>query len=259
MTPPRPKTLVWATRPAHQNASWQSQLVTLGEEVLALSLMDITPLTKAAATEGIKQRVLKLDEYAHVLFVSQNAVAEAFRWFEDYWPQLPVGIHYYAVGAKTAKAVAAYGVAVNEAGDAMNSEALLALPPLQQVAGAKILICRGQGGRPKLGEELAARGARVDYLELYERGIPASAQGLIKQVNWQRRHVIPLFSGETLQNLLSILPAEANKSAITLVVPAEHVAAQARSAGFTALEVAHNASEQAMLATTAKVINEDTP
>lgn len=259
MAHPAPKACVWATRPAHQNAPWQLQLAALGAQVIALPLMAITPLQEPAAVERIKQRVLKLDEYAHVLFVSQNAVAEAFRWFEDYWPQLPVGIQYYAVGAKTAKAVAAFGVIVNAAGDAMNSEALLALPELQHVAGSKVLICRGQGGRPKLGEELAARGAKVDYLELYQRGIPPAAKAQLAEVDWRQRHVIPVFSGETLQNVLSILPSAANKSAISLVVPAEHIAEQARLAGFTKLAVAQNASEPAMLAATAKVINEDTP
>ena len=141
-----PQRLVWATRPAHQNAAWQTQLSALGPEVIALPLLDIVPLAGDDETQRIKQHVLKLDEYQHVLFVSQNAVAEAFRWFEDYWPQLPVGIHYYGVGAKTAKAIAAFGVPVLEAGAAMNSEALLALPELKDVQDSKILICRGQGG-----------------------------------------------------------------------------------------------------------------
>lgn len=253
------KACIWATRPAHQNVSWQAQLAEFGAQVLALPLLDIVPLSSPEATARIKARVLKLDEYQHVLFVSQNAVAEAFRWFEDYWPQLPVGIHYYAVGAKTANAVAAFGVPVNEAGDAMNSEALLALPQLQQVAGSKILICRGQGGRPKLGEELAARGARVDYLELYQRALPAAATAGIAAVDWQQRHIIPLFSGETLQNLLSILPTTPSKTNIQLVVPAAHIDEQARATGFSGAVVAQNASEQAMLAAIAKVINEDTP
>lgn len=249
---------VWATRPAHQNAAWQAQLSALGCKVLALPLLDIVPLTGNDETQRIKQHVLKLDEYQHVLFVSQNAVAEAFRWFEDYWPQLPVGIYYYGVGAKTAKSIAAFGVPVLEAGAAMNSEALLALPELQDVRDSKILICRGQGGRPKLGEELAARGAKVDYLELYQRAVPQGAGEALANIDWQQRHVIPLFSGETLQNLLSILPQTVAKARVKLVVPAEHVAGQARQAGFAA-EVAQNASEQAMLAATAKVLNEDTP
>ena len=124
--------------------------------------------------------VLDFDQFDKVIFVSQNAVEHAFNWLHDYWPQLPVGISYFAVGEKTAQALRAQGLSAQVA-SGMTSEALLNLPALTEVWGQKILICRGRGGLPKLGENLHQRGARVRYLELYERLMPSDAQQRLQQ------------------------------------------------------------------------------
>ena len=60
------------------------------------------------------------------------------------------------------------------ASEPYNSEALLAAASLRQVAGKRILILRGQEGRNLLGDELARRGAQVDYCEVYRRALPAT-------------------------------------------------------------------------------------
>lgn len=273
------KTLIWATRPSHQNPAWQQlieqhvQAVTkkplkkisvldeaehvtkddtnaFAATIIDIPLLAIEPVSDACDKQAIKNQVLDLDHFSHVIFVSQNAVAHGFEWIENYWPQLPEGIHFYAVGAKTAEAVRRYNIEVIECGEAMNSEAMLALPELQQVSGQKILIFRGKGGRPKLAVELEARGAQVRYCELYERQLPKAAHAMcraITRVNTQ--HIIPLFSGDTLNNLMTVLPSTINKNTITLVLPAERVALQARLMGFTHIHVAKNASEAAMLQT----------
>lgn len=241
--------LFWSTRPSHQNTLWQQQLSTLGETV-ALPLLEIVPISSEAAQQAIKRLVLDLDQFEHVLFVSQNAVAHAFDWLDRYWPQMPAGIQFYAVGSKTAEAVRSHQADVIECGEAMNSEALLALPSLQQVSHQKVLICRGQGGRPKLAEVLEQRGAKVSYCELYQRTLPNKAAQQCAALPENRQHIIPLFSGETLQNLLLALPSTMNKHETTLIVPAQRVATQAREAGFSNVTVAANASQDAMLAAT---------
>lgn len=242
------QTLVWATRPSHQNTAWQQQLAGLGGiTVFEIPLLAIEPVTTEADKQAVKNQVLDLDHFKHVIFVSQNAVAHGFKWFEDYWPQLPVGVNFYAVGAKTAAAVRSHHSAVTECGEAMNSEAILALPSLHKVGGDKVLICRGKGGRPKLATELAARGADVRYCELYERQLPKAAHSECSAIAVAAEHIIPLFSGDTLTNLSAVLPATINKSTITLVLPAERVAKQARKLGFNQIQVAKNASEEAML------------
>ena len=50
-----------------------------------------------------------------------------------------------------------------------DSEGLLALPELQNVAGMRVMIFRGDGGRELLGDTLKARGATVEYVTCYLR------------------------------------------------------------------------------------------
>ncbi len=75
----------------------------------------------------------------------------------------------FAVGRATADALRAEGIEsrVPEAGE--STEGLLALPELREVSGSRIVIVRGEGGREKLAEELEARAAQVECLDVYRR------------------------------------------------------------------------------------------
>ena len=43
---------------------------------------------------------------------------------------------------------------------------------LGALAGKNIFIIRGKGGRALLGDTLSARGAQVNYVEVYKRALP---------------------------------------------------------------------------------------
>ena len=248
---------VLLTRPEQQLGKWQALLQAAGAETCRVSLMAIEPLSEPAAIQRIKDRIMALAEYQHVIFVSQNAAAYGLDWIDQYWPQLPVGVHFYAVGGATARVLQAYGCSVTAAENSMNSEELLALPPLQQVELQKVLICRGQGGRPLLAEVLSERGAQVDYCELYERCFPRQqALDNLKEANWGLPgDLVALHSGEALHNWSSLLQTLRQQqpqlglacTRVPLLVPGERVAQQAREQGYGEVIVASNASDEAML------------
>ncbi|MCW8195484.1 uroporphyrinogen-III synthase [Proteobacteria bacterium 005FR1] len=244
------------TRPRAQALKWQKGLQAMGASTYLLPILEIAPVSDSAAVEAVKTRILALADYDKIIFVSQNAVQHAMDWIDRYWPQLPVGIRYFAVGGATAAAAREWGLEITAADEAMNSEALLALSELQAVENEKILICRGLGGRTHLGEQLFQRGAQVDYCELYERRLPASAEAdvarlapeLIRNREAGSRIVIAVHSGESLQNLSRVLKRNGNaelKSAV-LLVPGARVAELASSLGFRHILVAENATDEAM-------------
>lgn len=249
------------TRPKAQAEPWAAQLQARGFTAELLELLAICPLVGADQQRAIQNRVLDFDLYQKAIFVSQNAVRYGLEWLDKYWPQLPIGIEYFAVGAATARGLLNEGLAVEDLAQSesgsMTSEALLQSPALQQVAGEKIVIFRGLGGRGHLAEILRERGAQVDYCEVYQRQLPEAAPGqlqllLNKRQEWQKyTNVMALHSGESLQNLqhlISQLPrdlAELLRQSY-LLVPSERVAQLAGQAGFAAVLCATNATDGAM-------------
>lgn len=249
---------ILVTRPAHQSAGWSALLQAQGAVVDCIPLLDIAPVEDGDSARAIKNLILDFDQYDHAIFVSQNAVQYAFDWLDDYWPQLPQGPRYYAIGAATARAIRARG-AEPETGNTgegaesqpstMDSEALLALPSLQQLQGERVVVFRGEGGRTLIGTTLQERGARLDYCALYRRTLPSDAAEQIIAYP-HTPDVITVHSGETLDNLHQVIEATGRKSLRQplILCPSDRVAASARALGFPRVHAAVNAGDDAMLA-----------
>lgn len=254
------------TRPEAQAAPWATQLESLGFTTGRLNLLAITAVEDESKIRAIKNKILDFDLYQKVIFVSQNAVDYGMAWLEDYWPQLPMGIDYFAVGSTTAKKLASYGLrvqdlAVSESGG-MTSEDLLSAEHLQDVDGEKILIFRGCGGRGHLAEELRKRGAWVDYCELYERQLPSAATAQLTEIiaaagTQPAPMILCLHSGESLQNLQILIDSldstQQQKARMffqsgLLLVPSQRLATAAQGAGFKRIICAENATDNAMTA-----------
>lgn len=253
------------TRPEAQAAPWAAQLESLGFATARLNLLALAAVEDETKIRAIKNKILNFDLYQKAVFVSQNAVDYGMAWLENYWPQLPTGIDYFAVGSTTAKKLASYGLHVQDlavsATGGMTSEDLLGASHLQNVDGEKILIFRGCGGRGHLAEELRKRGATVDFCELYERLLPdiAAAQltELIATETESAALILCLHSGESLQNLqiaISRLDAAqqqktfAHLQSSLLLVPSQRLVREAQSAGFKCIIGAENATDDAMTA-----------
>ena len=246
------------TRPQAQARPWADRLNELGAKTTVISLLEIRPVLDNVQIQAIKNCILDLDLYTKAIFVSQNAVEFGFEWIENYWPQLPVGVDFFAVGETTAKLLQKRGAPVTDLAHsqtgAMTSETLLQSPALQSVAGEKIVIFRGVGGRPHIGEVLAERGAQVTYCELYERLLPdtsrAAFENLLKSDNQEL--LLVLHSGEALENLTKIMKElavfdRALMDRIWLLVPSQRIFELAKAAGLIHVYAAQNATEACML------------
>jgi uroporphyrinogen-III synthase len=240
---------VLVTRPAGESSDTLcAALKAAGYEVHSQPLLELHALAQIPAPQ--RQLVLQLDSYQHVIFISANAVRFGMALLEDYWPQLPAALNWYAIGAATADVLARHGIAAITPGSVMSSEGLLAVPALAHVRDQRALIVKGEGGRDTLATELTRRGAAVDELACYRRSRPKLSAGELaaKMAHWGI-DVIMLSSGEGLANLQVLLsPAETTKlKHIGLIVPSQRVAQLAREAGFEQVVTAENASDVAML------------
>ena len=240
---------VLVTRPVGEASDTLCKAIkAAGYEVYSQPLLELNALPQLPAAQ--RQLVLNLDLYQHVIFISANAVRFGMVLVEGYWPQLPAGLSWYAIGAATAEMLARHGIAAITPGNVMSSEGLLAVPALQHLNDQRVLIVKGEGGRDTLMTELTRRGAAVDELACYRRSRPELPAGALaaKLSRWGI-DVIMLSSGEGLANLQVLLsPAETTKlKHIALIVPSQRVAQLAREAGFEQIVTAENASDMAML------------
>lgn len=235
---------VLVTRPAHQAGELAARIEAAGGCALRFPLLAIEPL--AGALENCLARIAQTD---FLLFVSANAVDHLLPALLSAHP-LPCGLQLGAVGRPTAARIAHYGcpVALCPA-HRFDSEGLLELPALQAVEGRRVLIARGEGGREMLAETLRARGARVDYLEVYRRVCP---QVNLAEHPWAERgevDVILLTSPESLENLLAILREPPWLKDKTLLVIGERLKQLAEEQGFSRVLAAAEMSDAGLFKT----------
>lgn len=152
---------ILVARPAAQSGRLLQLLAAAGGQGQSFPVMEIQPQPEALA--HLPQQAAQAD---WLFFVSPSAIDVA-------WPTLqaqPLKAQLACVGQASARRLAMLSgqdILFPTAGS--DSEALLALPQLADVAGQHWLIVRGQGGRALLADTLRARGATVTLAEVYQR------------------------------------------------------------------------------------------
>ncbi|MCH7816796.1 MAG: uroporphyrinogen-III synthase [Proteobacteria bacterium] len=242
---------VLVTRPQQQQQSICAAIEAAGGKAIKLPLIEINPLVDASAIQALKSKFQRLDNYQILIFVSSNAVSYGTEWAIEFWPQLPINLSIVAVGPSTARAVAtALGCSVIRSEAGVTSEDLLKLPVLNDVHEQRIGIVRGEGGRELLAETLRARGAVVEYLEVYRRTpIRYDATEFYQLIKADAVNVLSVTSTESLDRLIVVLGD--NKEELTLLpllVPSARVALQARQSGFSKVIDANGADVAAFIA-----------
>ncbi|MGH1460509.1 MAG: uroporphyrinogen-III synthase [Neptuniibacter sp.] len=243
---------VIVTRPEHQSQNLINLLQAQGAEAVQFPLLQISAIEESSSEfQRLKQKILDLDLFQHVIFISPNAASFGYDWIDHYWPQLPIGIQWFAIGKKTAETLSNYGIDAYHSPLGYDSEALLLCPALKKISGEKVLIMRGQGGRETLANELRARGAEVSYAELYIRSCPEYDNTTIVQTLDPAPDCILFSSGAGLENLVSLI----NRTTLSIdsiknshiIVPSDRINAAARAAGFKRITTASGPDDQAML------------
>ena len=194
---------VLVTRPAHQAAHLAELIVAAAGKPVLFPVLEILD---AADLQPLYALIDRLDSVDLAIFISPNAVNKAMNLIKSR-RELPPTLKIAAIGRGSSKELKHFGITDIIAPTArFDSENLLEMPELQNVAGQRIAIFRGDGGREVLGDTLAARGASIEYAECYRRSRPdASAGGLLRQ--WSRNEInaVTVTSAEGLRNLYDML------------------------------------------------------
>jgi len=216
------------TRPRAQAAPLARRIEQACGIPLLFPLLDIAP---AADQPALREQISRIAQFDLAIFISPNAVQygmAAIRAAGD----LPPALKIAAVGQGSAKALRELGTAdIIAPTENFDSEGLLALPELQNIAGWRVLIFRGDGGRELLGNTLKARGAMVEYVTCYQR---SKSQLNVAALLNDAPDAITVTSSEALDYLWRMLDGNARAVLrdMPLFVPHERIAGLARQQGW---------------------------
>ena len=197
--------IVMVTRPAHQANHLCQLLEKSGARPLRFPVLEIAEPADQQPLLDILQR---LDQFDLAIFISPNAVSRIMNLLHARSMTLPHQLKLATIGKSSARELKSFtGKEPDIVPDKVfNSEALLDLDVMSDVANKKIVIFRGEGGRELLAETLRERGAQVEYANAYRRIKPhADFSDLQRQWARERIDFIIVSSGEGLRNLFDMV------------------------------------------------------
>jgi uroporphyrinogen-III synthase len=236
---------VVSLRPRGQHAPLRVAAARAGARVLALSPLAIEPRTDAASRKALRE-ALAADV---VLFTSPNAVLAAANLRTL---RIARGRPVLAVGDGTRRTLLRLGIEAI-APTRMDSEGLLAMPALRDIAGRSLGLMTAPGGRNRLAPALQARAAEVRRADVYDRTpvVIAAArwQALATLLATPEHVVLALSSAEALDAVLRQRPAtlETPLRRIAVSAASERLAQAARDAGFRRITTAADARPASLL------------
>lgn len=236
---------VLVTRAEHQAESLCRLIAQAGGRPLRFPALEIGQAADRQAIDRLKSR---LHSYHLAVFVSPNAVKYALQSLPE---GLPRSLQVAAVGRASGDALQAAGCAVDLVpNDRYDSEALLELPELAAMQGRRVVIFRGDGGRPLLGETLRRRGAQVDYVEVYRRLRPDTDSGSLLRC-WRNQIDLVTVTSVGILNNLYVMLGESGQAMLRdtpLLVNSERLQQRARELGVSQLLLAQRADDRAIVA-----------
>ncbi len=202
------------TRAREQASDSAALLAELGADVVQFPTIEITPL---ADYGNVRSAIGKLAEYGLAIFTSVNGV-------RHFWDQLRAlgrdsralaGLKIAAIGPATAEALKARGIIPDFVPEKYVAEGVAqGLLNLYggNMAGLRVLLPRAREARDVLPEALAAAGAVVDALPVYEtRPSGQRKDEVLAKFEAGEIHCITFGSSSTVTNFLSLIPADTLK------------------------------------------------
>ncbi len=228
------------TRPEHDGEQWRSAFEQAGAAVAHIPTLAIAPVDVPA------NLVDQLLTASSAIFVSGNAVRALAQALASSAitkadiASFKQGMPWYAVGEKTEALAQDHGFAIEKVA-ASDSESLLSHESFIDIDRRAFVIVRGRGGREFLAETLRARGAIVNYCELYLRDAAWQNQARLASYlgKAQSGSCVVTASSVDALNYSFLLAEQANMQAniqqLPFLVPGARVAEAARQRGVRCL------------------------
>lgn len=222
---------VLVTRPKQQTELLCQGIRERGGIAIAFPTIEIVEVLQVG---NLKTRLKDYLDCEIAVFTSANAVEVLFHYLKVCSYSFPVTIQCAAVGEATARKLQEKHVKSIFPSKTFNSEALLEIPLLKDVAGKKISLFRGEGGRKILAQELKKRGGLVNEVVVYKREQPH-----INILEWlptlREIDVIVVTSSEGLHNFAEMTDAIDNEwiKDKQLLVISPRIKTVAEKMGFT--------------------------
>ena len=238
--------IILLTRPRRESRLTAHALATHGIDCIRMPLQSTR---RAPRTSALDADLLWAAAAGVQVFVSKAAVAAALAIAPA---QVAAASTRIAVGRATAAALQRLGLsAITAPGHAQDSDGVLALAPLQQLDGVRVAIWAAPGGRERIAQVLAQRGAQLRVIAIYRR-LPQRPRpaALRRLVDANERIVLTATSNTLLEALDRALERQrlAALRQRPLIVASERIAERARALGFARVTTAAGASAQALIA-----------
>lgn len=217
--------VVLNTRPTQTAAELSAAVESRGGTIVTFPVLEIASRDR----ESVIQHVKALPDADVTIFISRNAAELGGEFASG---------RVAAIGPATASALESQGLAVDiHPAHGFDSEHLLAEPAFVEAKGMTIRIVRGDGGRDLLESELSQLGARVDYVDVYERRLPTHPESMTVSVADRITaggiDAIVVMSVQSLDHLDALLPERCSDAfhRTPLVTPATRVIKELHARG----------------------------
>ena len=258
MTTKDSKLNVLITRPTKNAQALAKSLAASNITCVNQPLFDYQPLADHQTSENL------LTNENIIIFVSVAAVEFANKIFTaQNWRYQ----HIIAVGRATKAALQLLGINNILCPQQENSEGLLTLPVLNKNFCAEpITIVRGNSGREHLAKQLGDQGAKVNYLESYQRVWRTFTEDIGNQWFKQQINCIVVTSNAILEKLVQLIIEQqeqdnaqqlANywRNQCLWVVASQRIATTAKQFGLTHVVISDGASDNSITTTLQQLEN----
>ncbi|MDO9205750.1 uroporphyrinogen-III synthase [Methylotenera sp.] len=244
---------VAVTRPVDQATSICEAIHHHGGKATLFPLLAISPLQDYSEFE---QTIASLETADWAIFISTNAVDNALPRIIKKFGNVPRNLKFAAIGHQTARELALYGIHdILTPHTRFDSETLLALGEMHDVANETVVIFRGVGGRDVMADTLKSRGANVIFAECYRRINPQTdAQSLNNLWHQDQLDAVIVTSSEAMRNLLDMAGESEWLRHVTLCVNHARIAELPLQFGFKVL-VTDAPGDDAMIKCLSQVVN----